>query len=284
MTSFSSHAKWILSGEHSVVRGGKAIAFPLCNYTNSLTFEKGDDLSIFSSHEHLKETVFSLLEIASSFSNIPLEEIRGRIAVESDIPIKAGLGSSAAICANIVNLFKYLGFCGDALELAKRLENKFHQKSSGLDVTVALENKPVVFHKNRGVEFLKPKFWPCMILTYSGEKSPTSDCISIVREIFLKDEKLALELDEQMNLASELCEHALKNAVFSKLKDGITLGNKVFRGWGLCNDSMSFHMEELLSAGAVAAKPTGSGLGGYVLSLWEKDPPQNANLPPHVRL
>jgi mevalonate kinase len=32
-------------------------------------------------------------------------------------------------------------------------------------------------------------------------------------------------------------------------------------------------MRQLLEAGACAIKPTGSGGGGYILSLWQKDPP-----------
>jgi mevalonate kinase len=33
-------------------------------------------------------------------------------------------------------------------------------------------------------------------------------------------------------------------------------------------------MEMLKKAGAVAVKPTGSGGGGYVLSLWTTQPPE----------
>jgi mevalonate kinase len=93
-----------------------------------------------------------------------------------------------------------------------------------------------------------------------------------IGKIFQRDKKLAIELDEQMDFASNLCEEALKNSDFCKLKDGINLGGEIFRRWGLCNSSMSEHMNKLLSWGARAVKPIGSGLGGYVLSLWEEDP------------
>ncbi|MDR0753239.1 MAG: hypothetical protein LBE95_01035 [Holosporaceae bacterium] len=269
---FSSSAKWILSGEHSVVRGGKAIAFPLRNFSNSLTFEKGDTLSISTNQKHWRETVLSLLEMAAKFLRASLKQISGYITLKSNISMQAGLGSSAAICVNIANLFRYYGLCEDVLQLAKHLEDKFHGKSSGLDVAVVQANKPIIFRENKVVEFLKPSFWPPMILTYSGKKSITSICAGVINDIFLANETLALKLDEQMSLASCLCEDALKNSNFNKLKEGIMLGNEVFHRWGLCDIHMSSLIKELLSAGAVAAKPIGSGLGGYVLSLWEDFP------------
>jgi mevalonate kinase len=210
--------------------------------------------------------------MAAKFLRVSLKQISGHITLKSDIPLQAGLGSSAAICVNIANLFGHCGLCEDVSQLARRLEDKFHGKSSGLDIAVVQANKPIIFQENKAVEFLKPSFWPPMILTYSGKKSATSVCANVINDIFLADETLALKLDEQMNLASCLCEDALKRSNFNKLKDGIMLGNEVFHRWGLCDASLSSLIKELLSAGAVAAKPIGSGLGGYILSLWEDFP------------
>ncbi|MDR0580968.1 MAG: hypothetical protein LBG04_02535 [Holosporaceae bacterium] len=272
MPNFPSFAKWILSGEHTVVRGGKAIAFPLRNFSNSLVFEKGDTLSIVTNQEYWRETVISLLEMAAKFLRVSLKQISGHITLKSDIPLQTGLGSSAAICVNIANLFGHYGLCEDVSQLARYLEDKFHGKSSGLDIAVVQANKPIIFQENKVVEFLKPSFWPPMILTYSGKKSITSVCANIVNDIFWEDETLALKLDKQMDLASCLCEDALKSSDFNKLKEGIMLGNEIFHRWGLCDASVSSLIKELLSAGATAAKPIGSGLGGYVLSLWEDSP------------
>jgi mevalonate kinase len=96
--------------------------------------------------------------------------------------------------------------------------------------------------------------------------------VKSVQEIFRKNESLALELDNLMNHSADLCESALKNADFEKLKDGINLGCEVFREWGLCHEPLEYHIDMVLSAGAVAAKPIGSGLGGYVVSLWQEKP------------
>jgi len=279
MTIFQSHAKWILSGEHSVVRGGKAIAFPLRRYTCTLDYREGtDELNVsvdhFCRHADVsdgEDIVLELITKAANFLDISPKQVSGNITVKSDIPLRAGLGSSAAICANITKLFNHWGFCdkSDLMALARYLEDTFHYKSSGLDIAVTLLDRPIIFRHNKVMEILEDrKFHPTLILSYSGEPSSTSACAATVKEMFLKNERLALQLDEQMNQASDLCEYAVKNSDFNKLKEGITLGNNVFQEWGLYNNAMSFHAKKLAELGAVAVKPVGSGLGGYILSLW----------------
>jgi mevalonate kinase len=276
---FSSCAKWILSGEHTVIRGGKAIAFPLRKYGCCVDFEENDTFVVEHScagyHVSIDElnSIFkSLLKKAAEFTNISLEKIKGKFLVTSNIKTRSGLGSSSAICVNIANVFKYFGFSGDIFMLAKFLEDYFHKKSSGLDVAVALNNKPVVFQHNEVASILEPSFWPHLALTYSGEQSITSRCIEIVNNFIKKNEKLAFELDNMMNTASDLCETGFKSVSFDKIKDGISLGNEAFKSWGLHTKSLTEHISMLKRQGAVAAKPTGSGLGGYVVSLWEEDP------------
>ena len=57
------------------------------------------------------------------------------------------------------------------------------------------------------------------------------------------------------------------------LKEAIELAYQCFKDWCLTDDALNAHILELKSFGAVACKPTGSGSGGYVLSLWSKEPP-----------
>ncbi len=280
---FQSHAKWILSGEHAVIRGGKAIAFPLKGYKCTLGFSRSDRINVthdvFStvlSNNELNGSFVDLLKEASEFLNVDFSEIRGLFSIHNNILMNAGLGSSAAICANVAKLFAYLGFTDDTLLLAKNLENHFHKKSSGLDVAVAVKENPVIFQKNRVIKIPKISFWPEITLTYSGPKMPTSLCTKAVAKIFRENESVALELDNMMNEASDLCESALETSRFDLLKDGINFGNEVFRRWGLINEQLETHMSMLKSKGAVASKPTGSGLGGYVVSLWETKPAINA--------
>jgi mevalonate kinase len=141
-----------------------------------------------------------------------------------------------------------------------------------LDPAVAVINRPIIFQNRKIVEILDAPYWPYLMLSYSGENSPTSECVKIVNDSFKKNIENAIALDDQMNEASALCEIGLKTSNLKMLADGIELGHKVFRKWNLCTSNQENHMAMLLSKGAMAAKPTGSGLGGFVISLWEKKP------------
>ncbi|GHU18179.1 mevalonate kinase [Alphaproteobacteria bacterium] len=264
-----SYAKWILSGEHTVVRGGKAVAFPLVCYKCSVTYEDGGQLNI-NDNACCRDTFVSLLKKAAFLTNVDFEKIRGKFTVRNDIPIKSGLGSSAAICRNVANIFKHLEFCEDVSSLARQLEDMFHGKSSGLDIAVAMLNKPIVFQYSKVIDTIENPFLSHLMLTYSGKKAMTSKCADIVKDVFHRDSSLAIELDSIMNQASDLCEQGIKNYDIEKLRLGINLGNDVFHRWGLCDENLSNHIDSLKRSGALAAKPIGSGLGGYVVSLWKQ--------------
>lgn len=268
MLTASSYAKWILSGEHAVIRGKKAIVFPLRQFSTTVTFTPGDELII--NGDTTGDTIISLLKRAEEF--LSCKSILGTFSVAGNIPIKAGLGSSASVCVSIANILSQLGLCKDIFELARYLENKFHKISSGLDIAVTLKNKPIVFQNNKISEIFEPQFWPNMILTYSGQMSSTSACTQKIHELFQSNHDLAIKLDESMDLASSMCEQAFKKANFDLLKDGINLCNDIFRSWGLCDSKLQEHIDYLYNKGAVAVKPIGSGLGGYVLSLWNENP------------
>jgi mevalonate kinase len=93
------------------------------------------------------------------------------------------------------------------------------------------------------------------------------------KELFKTNEHLALEIDGEMERSVMLAEAALKISEkegFPILVEAIKNANHCFQRWGL--DSPD-HQKMLMGAGAIATKPTGSGGGGYVLSLWNQAPP-----------
>ena len=58
-----------------------------------------------------------------------------------------------------------------------------------------------------------------------------------------------------------------------KLVESITSAAECFYGWDLVSAELDGHIQFLKAQGAIAVKPTGSGEGGYVLSLWQMAPP-----------
>ena len=271
----TSCAKWILTGEHAVIRGGKAIVFPFRSYENTLDFIPNDSTEIFD-EKCPEQIISSLIDLAAAYTKIPKEKFQGRIKIQNSIPIGRGLGSSAALCANIAKLSKFLGYSGDLVALGRHLENKFHKNSSGLDVAASIANKPIVFQHNVIKEFLNLENLPHFTLTYCGKSSLTSECVEKIERLFKLNESKAISLDKDMNSSAELCEKGLKEENFSELAEGINLGNEVFKAWNLYNDELRQVSDILKKKGAVAHKPIGSGLGGYVVALWDHKPNEDS--------
>ena len=69
-----------------------------------------------------------------------------------------------------------------------------------------------------------------------------------------------------------VAQSALKEKNIEQLAESINNAADCFTQWGLISTPLKQHMLRLREMGAIAVKPTGSGGGGYVLSLWERAP------------
>lgn len=270
MSSASCCAKWILAGEHTVIRGGGAIAFPYFKKSMTLNYEPHEELKIKLKNEAHKKAFIKILEISSEQLKIPFNEIKGIFSVTSNIPISAGLGSSAALCVSVAKFFKQNIIQNNlTLDLfAKTLENSFHCKSSGLDVAVIINEKPIFF-RDMKVNVIAEKFHPNFKLTYSGRGQETRHCVNKVFDFFKTNPKEARLIEQKMNDAVASCANSLESNDLVLLAHGMNKAKECFFDWGICPDFQKKHIDQLINQGALAAKPIGGGGGGYVLSLWK---------------
>ncbi|QJD70460.1 mevalonate kinase [Marinobacterium sp. LSUCC0821] len=174
MSTSSAPGKIILSGEHSVVYGAPALAFAVKQRLNvSFTPDPLPRLSWFgpdSVHElalekfstlrhkldaafegYLKgersiseiisrpaELIFYTVDIARMLGN--LERLpRGKVKIESEIPVGAGMGSSAALLAALLALFSRQRSPEQLIEQVRHCERLQHGRGSLIDAaTVCL--------------------------------------------------------------------------------------------------------------------------------------------------
>src|SRR5262249_13957619 len=134
-------SKWVLAGEHAVLRGHPAVVIPCSQYSLDWRFLPSEE---------------GRLEIeAESALSAALEEIlpesrpAGQLKIRSSIPVSAGLGSSAALCVGMVRWLGHLHrTTPEDRELtewqrATGLEDRFHGNSSGMDVAAILADGPI---------------------------------------------------------------------------------------------------------------------------------------------
>lgn len=278
--------KWILAGEHSVLRGCPALVFPLKSKNLEFQFFKGpENLHLVLEGPHGKEMellFWGVLEKASELCQYDRSQLHGTIQINSNVPVGAGMGASATLCVAIAQFFHFLMLIqSDRIyDFARDLENLFHGESSGVDIAVALEGKGLFFKRSGERKALDVQWQPCLYISYTGKRGVTSECVAQVKKIIQNDPEKGFHIDQQMESVVFRSLEILtgpsneKTEINQKLAQQLKLGRECFDQWGLNDGEPQSHMEILVAQGALAVKPTGSGGGGYVLSLWQNEPPK----------
>lgn len=282
-------AKCVLVGEHVILRNGAAIVCPFKKFYSKLCYKKTNEnikWRFFSRTGHLL-TNANTTEV-DNFLQQKFGQLTGEIYVRSNIPSSAGLGSSAAFSLNIARLIHHLEKItfDDIFDLAKQIENLFHVISSGLDIAGIMNEHLLLYQSSPLIRkniILPKNFVSPFYLSYCGIKSRTKEAAQQL-------EKMIKEDNEKFYIADRLMKDAVDKLYnsFSLLQnnnDGeniyltstnylqdfsaaIDLAYKAFEHWELIGKKQNIHINALKNAGALSCKPTGSGIGGYVISLW----------------
>ena len=256
-----AHSKIILIGEHAVVYGYPAISLPLLEVKVTCRVVPAATPWRLFEEDTLSMAVYASLE----YLNIKDAYIRCQI--DSAIPEKRGMGSSAAISiAAIRAVFDYFEaeLPHDVLEiLVNRAEMIAHMNPSGLDAKTCLSDQPIRFIKNVGFEELAMDLSAYLVIADTGVYGHTREAIQVVES----KGKEALPFLYALGELTQQAEEAIKARDAVMLGDILTKAHGNLKEIGVSSLEADALVESALQHGALGAKMSGGGLGGCIIAL-----------------
>ena len=256
-----AHSKIILIGEHAVVYGYPAISLPLLEVEVTCRVVPAATPWRLFEEDTLSMAVYASLEYLN------IKEACIRCQIDSAIPEKRGMGSSAAISiAAIRAVFDYYQaeLPHDVLEiLVNRAEMIAHMNPSGLDAKTCLSDHPIRFIKNVGFEELAMDLLAYLVIADTGVYGHTREAVQVVQS----KGKDALPFLHALGDLTQQAEEAIKARDAVILGEILTKAHGNLKEIGVSSLEADALVETALQNGALGAKMSGGGLGGCIIAL-----------------
>ena len=256
-----AHSKIILIGEHAVVYGYPAISMPLLEVEVTCKVVSAESPWRLYEEDTLSMAVYASLEY------LAIKEACIRCEIDSAIPEKRGMGSSAAISiAAIRAVFDYyqVDLPHDVLEiLVNRAEMIAHMNPSGLDAKTCLSDQPIRFIKNVGFTELEMDLSAYLVIADTGVYGHTREAIQVVQS----KGKDALPFLHALGELTQHAEDAISQKDAERLGQILSQAHLHLKEIGVSSPEADHLVETALSHGALGAKMSGGGLGGCIIAL-----------------
>ncbi len=256
-----AHSKIILIGEHAVVYGYPAISLPLLEVEVTCRVLPAETPWCLFEEDTLSMAVYASLEY------LTIKDACIRCQIESAIPEKRGMGSSAAISiAAIRAVFDYYDaqLSQETLEiLVNRAEMIAHMNPSGLDAKTCLSDHPIRFIKNLGFTELEMDLSTYLVIADTGVYGHTREAIQVVQS----KGKDALPYLQTLGDLTQEAEDAINHKDAEKLGEILSQAHENLKEIGVSSQEADSLVETAIHHGALGAKMSGGGLGGCIIAL-----------------
>ncbi|MEM2508655.1 MAG: mevalonate kinase [Candidatus Thermoplasmatota archaeon] len=268
------YGKVILFNEHFVVYGVPAIASAIDKKTIAEVKKiEGKDIihddrdaTPGYKEEKLHQQIESIKRIKEKMKVRDFFEIR----LHGDLKATSGVGASAASCVAIARAIadelKMKLSDEEINEIAYEGEKAYHGSPSGIDNACSTFGGLIWFVKGKEIEKIKVK--PVEIVM--GDTGITTDTKKAVEGVRQRREIYREKYDEIFEEANKIaCEakKALMKEDWKKVGMLMNKNHELLRQIEVSCDELDMLVEIARKNGAIGAKMTGSGLGGYMVAL-----------------
>lgn len=275
------YGKIILTGEHSVVYGKKAIAAPIKLRMGAKIRENNDTIKVLIPRWGVEHTlkfgathhysIYNSLEMM--LKELGLSDKTMTIEIIPEVPRAMGMGGSAALAVAIIRaLDKYFDLNlteNEVSELSFKSENIVHGGASGIDNTVSTFGHLIMYQKGNPptINSINLTEDIPIVIGISGVESMTSKMVDRVRKSHGAHPDWYDDIFDEMDKLSADAKTAIENYNLDRLGMIMNLNH------GFLNTlSVSYPaVEELVNIartnGALGAKLTGGGGGGAMIAL-----------------
>jgi mevalonate kinase len=286
--------KAILFGEHSVVYRGPAIVIAIDRRAKIQAKERDDARIRFDCLDLGFEGYFE----GDVYHPVTGEEWRGKrlqamlvaaqktmehidkqagidLTVRSDIPVAAGLGSSAAICVATVAAVGELLDGGlshqEICDIAYEGEKVVHGNPSGVDNNISTFGGVLSYEKGVGIERIDFQGRFPLVIGNSRRKRSTRRLVNRVRALKDRNPELVDGLIDSMVDVSRRGLEAFKGRDFPLIGDLMNINHGLLSSVGVSIARLDILVHAARGSGAYGAKLTGAGGGGCMIAIASPD-------------
>ena len=214
------------------------------------------------------------LDLMLNFMNIDAKNNAYRLTLTGDLLAASGVGASAASCAAIARAFSEelgLNFSDDRVnEVAYEGEKGYHGTPSGIDNTAATYGG-LIWYKREGssyhMERMKLKKPVEIVMGNTGLVSDTKAVVGVVKERKEKDPERYASIFKD---AERLVHDARKQLEAFHLEEVgyyMDQNHTLLQQIGVSCSELDLLVDIARNNGALGAKLTGTGRGGYMVAL-----------------
>jgi mevalonate kinase len=286
------YGKLLLFGEYSVIYGSEALVLPYKKVSAHLDFRKR---KIIRERNAILQSAQSIRQLADYLDDMIRDEkmdfpfdvrrlehdIEQGLYLCSSIPMKYGLGSSAALCASLydgyaVNPVRLTAeSVSELFERAKghlsQIESFFHGKSSGIDPLCSYSGLALHIIKENNICPLPNKklknLNTRMFLIDSRKGGETGPLVSSFMDRMREEEFASVFMKDYIPLVNNIIKGLVSDEIL--LMDDLTeLSRFQLQHFGeMIPGSLKCLWEKGVETGTYTCKLCGSGGGGYILGF-----------------